>query len=585
MAGFRYLSAFVVAVVVYATLQLSFVSSHSSHTLRQLSDAVGVSSVSPQDGELIGGSYSLNSRQPRTMVDAVPPPRLKSNNIDSPSAEESDGRGHQSPVRVTDRTQPDVASNSQRAVPGDGSAFGETKRDPLVHDKGDGNTLQSSRKGIQSRNLTGHSANATKAGAPKSNFTKFETNSSAEVNQLFDGEQTRRTSDTVIGKLREGGDGVMLHEAGTNARNTSSTAEMDSKLKDERDLGKRISDDHANQGWGGRMSDALAQFTDKTTPDDISFQRRILWGDYVENLLPDKVSDSEVSAWSFDVRGRQIRQLLPGCGRGKNRLAILDNGDKLCCRYRQNFDQIQGEILSFHLSRLLSIDNLPLAVLLRFSKENDQWEMVRQNASRAGWEDQKIIVATKWVSDLEPAYMPLELRAPNQTFGPVQLEEHSSEFDQKDNRDHLTKLAQWSDLVVFDYVTANLDRTINSLVNLQWNKHMLEQPVHNVEYSVSSNRLTFLDNESGMLHGYRMLSRYGHYLDQVLNSVCVFRLQTVRGLHTVLSSENSGWDLLQAALNSEEPLYEYLPSFPPKFREILQRRLLSVASHISSCQE
>ena len=42
-----------------------------------------------------------------------------------------------------------------------------------------------------------------------------------------------------------------------------------------------------------------------------------------------------------------------GCGRMKNRLLHLEGGGRVCCRYRQNQDQIQGEVFSFYLSRAI----------------------------------------------------------------------------------------------------------------------------------------------------------------------------------------------------------------------------------------
>ena len=311
------------------------------------------------------------------------------------------------------------------------------------------------------------------------------------------------------------------------------------------------------------------------------FKDGIFWSDDAESLLPARIPETAAVEWRADLMLRRIVRLLPGCGRDKNRLAILDNGEKLCCRYRQNFDQIKGDIISFYFSQLLGIDNLPFAALMEVERNSEQWETVKENLTKASWKDGKIIVVSRWISDLEPAYMPVEYRSKNRTFHPGMLEDLTSDLNH--SLDYLIELMQWSDLILFDYLTANLDRIVNTWVNLQWNKFMFEQPVHNLEVSRSDRKLVFLDNESGLLHGYRMLPQYGHYLDQILKSVCVFREQTRRRL-LELNNRRNIWDVLKATIDLHEPLFEILPSYPPKFRDVLQERIAAVVEHINQCQ-
>ncbi|XP_011662184.2 four-jointed box protein 1 [Strongylocentrotus purpuratus] len=323
--------------------------------------------------------------------------------------------------------------------------------------------------------------------------------------------------------------------------------------------------------------------SDQLNGDYKLFRDGIFWSESAEKLLPNRTSEAIIRAWRNDIRSHRVVRLLPGCGRDSNRLAVLENGERLCCRYRQNVDQIQGEILSFHLSRLIGIENLPLGVLMRIEPDIEQWEAVKENITSAGWEQGRIIVATKWIPDLEPAFIPTELKGMNETLRQETIDKSDLMHLMK-NHNHLVELIQWSDLAIFDYVTANLDRIVNSLVNLQWNRYMLKQPVHNLEVSRTDRRLWFLDNESGLRHGYRMLNQYGHYHDQILKSLCLFRTQTVQRLKTL--SENANfWELLISAVESDEPLFKSLPSYPPKFRDVLKTRMKNVVEHSDHCKQ
>ena len=55
----------------------------------------------------------------------------------------------------------------------------------------------------------------------------------------------------------------------------------------------------------------------------------------------------------------------------KNRLVLFEDGSKACCRYRDGSNvnnQIQGELMSFYLGRLLGISNIPVVVLSEVKK-------------------------------------------------------------------------------------------------------------------------------------------------------------------------------------------------------------------------
>lgn len=276
---------------------------------------------------------------------------------------------------------------------------------------------------------------------------------------------------------------------------------------------------------------------------DSSFRTRLLdgvfWSDFVENSLPLGFEDESDRLWREFVQNKPIVRIEEGCGRMQNRLVTFDDGSKACCRYRQNTDQIQGELFSYYLGRSLQLKNLVPSTIVIINSSDVQWALVKDKLALAQWKEGHPVVLTKFVEHLQPALIPPSVR--NYTEDILKIKEidssHNrsmfylfSQFDKGDRKMRLEQIhdlkdaiemAQWSDLLVFDYLTANLDRVVNNLYNLQWNRAMLRSPAHNL--ARSTDLLLFLDNESGLLHGYRLLDKYEPYHALLLNGLCFFR--------------------------------------------------------------
>ncbi|XP_076057997.1 four-jointed box kinase [Oratosquilla oratoria] len=306
----------------------------------------------------------------------------------------------------------------------------------------------------------------------------------------------------------------------------------------------------------------------------------VYWGTAVEAALPDGFSDGQVDAWRRFTRRQAIVRLQEGCGRMQNRLVTFENGTQSCCRYRQNHDQIQGEIFSFYLSRLLGINNVPPSVLGLVRAQSWQWMGVRNQLALAQWAEDRPVVMTRYVQDLQPAYIPVGLRAKPRRLHPLDVEEH----DARDLRG-LAQLAQWSDLIIFDYLTANLDRVVNNLYNTQWNPSMMEAPAHNLATHGPSGLLVFLDNESGLLHGYRLLDKYENFHASLLHAICVFRQSTGVRVRQLVERGDVGSRLRAMYKRHEPDLLDFLPSIPDKSIKILNERLKSVHKQISKCEK
>lgn len=308
-------------------------------------------------------------------------------------------------------------------------------------------------------------------------------------------------------------------------------------------------------------------------------QEGVYWGRRVEDAMPAGFEESEAESWRRFARKTPVVKVEEGCGRMQNRLLTFEGGTRSCCRYRQNTDQIQGELFSFYLGRLLGLRNLAPSSLALVRLRDPLWSRVRPQLSLAQWNEERTVVLTRFVPSLEPAHIPVSLRTSGRRLHPPDVM-----FSKHRTTSELVELAQWSDLIVFDYLTANLDRVVNNLYNLQWNPAMMDAPAHNLAREPNSGLLVFFDNESGLLHGYRLLGKYEAYHGALLGALCVFRRSTADAIKRLHSDKNVG-HLLQARFDASEPEFrDFLPSLPDKSIKILNERIDRVYEQIERCE-
>ncbi|SPP75894.1 extracellular serine/threonine protein kinase four-jointed [Drosophila guanche] len=379
----------------------------------------------------------------------------------------------------------------------------------------------------------------------------------------------------------------------------------------------------------------------------------VFWGSEVERYLPKGFAAEDQRTWERYVSGQgQVVRLEHGCGRMQNRMVVFADGTRACARYRQNTDQIQGEIFSYYLGQLLKISNLAPSAATVIDTTTPGWAAALGDITQAQWKERRPVVLTRWLADLEPAgipqpFQPLErhlnkydvwnltrqsdLESESQSEskfdvapgllkrlgaatskGPAhqssmleetqwqsqsqpqtesQLESESASASESESESksalvqRLIELAQWSDLIVFDYLIANLDRVVNNLYNFQWNADIMAAPAHNLARQVSSQLLVFLDNESGLLHGYRLLKKYEAYHSLLLDNLCVFRRPTIEALQR-LRAEGAGRplrDLFERA--TSDGVRDVLPSLPDKSIKILMERIDRVLGQVHKCRE
>ena len=320
----------------------------------------------------------------------------------------------------------------------------------------------------------------------------------------------------------------------------------------------------------------------------------IYWSDSMEDLYPKGFTAANVSTWRQLIQEKNITDIREGCGRMQNRIIHYEDGSKACARYRINVDQIQGEVYSFYLAQGLGIHNLPPPVLAYADPKQSQWSTVQPQINSAEWSSERVVVMTPWLEDLSSVYIPRELRSADGVLAGT----NDILVDRTAN--DMVALMQWSDLVIFDYLTANLDRVVNNMYNQQWNDQMMNSPTHNLlsipqmesqvgDSDSSSKRskgqdlLVFLDNESGLFHGYRLLDKYAPYHTSLLDSVCIFRKSTVEAVRRLHEDGDVVKELMEI-YREHEPLHNGLPQLPTNTANVLRTRLRDVYTHIEKCQ-
>lgn len=276
-------------------------------------------------------------------------------------------------------------------------------------------------------------------------------------------------------------------------------------------------------------------------------------------------------AWQERVSNLRAVKIEPGCGRMQNRLVTFNDGSKACARYRLNTHLMQGEIYSHIIGKLLRIPNMPPLATTLPDLKNDQWSRVGSAILEANWQSNKLVILTKYIPDTSEVVLPQQLK-------PMLANSLSPGDITPENRD---MLAQWSDMLVFDYIVGNMDRLVSSLHNKHWNSNIMNMAVHNL--ARKDNSLIFFDNEDGLFHGYKILDRYSQYHEQSLKATCVFRKSTVDSIATLLQSDNMAATITTEVQHTDPRILKYLPKVSTKTINLLHKRLSNVSEHVKYC--
>ncbi|KAL2093635.1 hypothetical protein ACEWY4_010947 [Coilia grayii] len=342
-------------------------------------------------------------------------------------------------------------------------------------------------------------------------------------------------------------------------------------------------DSHNSSNTGANKKKHLAHAA-KTTSNKLDTFRLteiiedgIFWSHKLEDHLPVGFSEEHARTWRHRARGNLVVSLEPGCGRVSNQLATFSDGSKACVRYGINADQIQGETLSYYLANLLGITNIPPSILSRLNIDGEQWGSVRRRVDSLQWSAGAIVSLTEWVANLTGVVTPAPLRQESKGLHPLLAELENRTVSE------LLELIQWTDLIIFDYLTANFDRLVSNLFSLQWDARVMERDTSNLLRTPSGD-LVFIDNEAGLVHGYRVLDMWERYHSTVLSSVCLFRKGTAKRITELHRSRDTRMRLLHL-YQDREPLATELGFLSDEHARTLQNRIDRLHQHIQNCRD
>ncbi|KAK2507237.1 hypothetical protein MC885_005820 [Smutsia gigantea] len=307
----------------------------------------------------------------------------------------------------------------------------------------------------------------------------------------------------------------------------------------------------------------------------------IFWSRGLEEQVPRGFSEAQAAAWLEVARGSRVVALERGsCGRSSNRLARFADGTRACVRYGINPEQIQGEALSYYLARLLGLQrHVPPLALSRVEARSSQWAQVQEELRVAHWAEGSVVSLTRWLPNLTDVVVPAPWRSEDGHLQPLRAA--GGELANRSQAE-LVDLVQWTDLILFDYLTANFDRLVSNLFSLQWDPRVMQRATSNLHRGPGG-ALVFLDNEAGLVHGYRVADMWDKYNEPLLQSVCVFRERTARRVLELHRDPDAAARLIRL-YHHHEPRFPELAVLADPHAQLLQRRLDFLAKHILHCK-
>ena len=310
----------------------------------------------------------------------------------------------------------------------------------------------------------------------------------------------------------------------------------------------------------------------------------LFWPDVLEWNLKPLFTEEDRRTLAKKMRTLSVVSLEQGCGRMKNRLATLEDGTRVCCRYRENGNQLRGDVYAYHFNRLLGMWNAPptVAVKVDFSESNTQWRTVRDTAIEAGWTSGASIVVSQYLEELKDEHFPSVLKNVSSVLPLTASSVVNLSMAEK------SRVMEWTDMIVFDFVIGHTDRLFNALINSKWNSQMMEKPVHNLKKTASSSDLVLIDNESGFDFGYVAAKQKEEYYKlqiSFLESICVFRTPTIRALGSIIGTEGTPPSaLLEKYIRQVDPLsYSALRIWRDSSQKEFSKRVAETLNRVHEC--
>ena len=292
---------------------------------------------------------------------------------------------------------------------------------------------------------------------------------------------------------------------------------------------------------------------------------------------PGVFSEPELTAFLEPLRSSSLEELHKtnlgtwAARMGMNNIGTLSNGDKMLMKERGSVYQMQGELFSYYLNCYLELWNAPPTALgcasaidgkTILAAPADAPNSDRNNASTC-------FIISKYVEGLQDdVYMP----------------DHATSLDAVSRSPReLNRLLEWSDLILFDFLTAHTDRLLDNNLPLAPYVDLIVplKRVPNLAKS-SSGELVFIDHEATFHRSYataRLSSVKRRRLFYYLSTLSVFRRRTLERVCGLCAESDPAAALEEYISKYDSESLRIVSRLEQEDRTEFKERLLQVCSN------
>ncbi|XP_070548667.1 four-jointed box protein 1-like [Ptychodera flava] len=311
----------------------------------------------------------------------------------------------------------------------------------------------------------------------------------------------------------------------------------------------------------------------------------LFWSHDVEEEIfaddSDRDIDGEISFMQRSVIAGITDQYVGG--KGSNYLVYLKDGTKLFARHRTKCLAI-AEIATFHMSRLLGMNIVPTSILTLANPTVPQWNdpKVRLRLRSVGLHGDDHVTLSLWMNNFSEnvSFPHILLRGDKKIhIQNAMLREMTSQ--------EVAYLAQWTDLVLLDFITLHTDRVTRALRTLDGaikDPWLLNVKVKNLIRK--GRKLWLIDNEATATFSSKItpLTRDLLYHLRLLDSTCVFRRSTVERMLWLRYYGNASASLMTVILDAEPFIKaDDIRNCKNDLPFVLDARIDIIFRHIVSC--
>ncbi|XP_070581615.1 four-jointed box protein 1-like [Ptychodera flava] len=265
----------------------------------------------------------------------------------------------------------------------------------------------------------------------------------------------------------------------------------------------------------------------------------IYWSRYIEDMIPGAPSIGEMFDMVENLQSSTVvdisLELPPDCDHSScsspiNAVVTMADQSKAYVRYKPSC-WVYGEVMSFYFSVILCMNNVPPVSLARPDPSTRQWrdKTVQQTLrNKIEWASNTMVSMMTWIDNSTESFQYPEILVEGTKF----IHPDNPKFDSL-TLDGMALMAQFTDMVIFDYLTGNNDRVVYHLFYslVKNDTGTLHSTTHNLQVDQARKKLWLVDNEVSFGIGYDMLTSHtfnvSYFFTDMLRSVCIFRRETI----------------------------------------------------------